>query len=372
MNLSSIRLLILVLSFLPLVAYSFQYNIKGYIKGVENQIVYLVDMGQNYYLNEAQLIIDSCLSVDGTFEFNGKKEYPTIASIKLPDITNQYRVFIIEEGDITIDGHIESLYKALVKGGEENDVYANRNKLTSRYTSKSNALVDSMSIANRGGERWSRFKNEYDKLYNARVAEELEFVKENKSSMVSLLVLHSLLKSIDIDTIHQYFDSLDPDIKISNDGRLLARRLKVIKELKIGSASPFFRIQNIGGQEITSDKYLGKLTVIDFWATWCIPCLEKLPELKEINEKYGKKINLISISIDRDIPLWKEVVKKKEMNWENLCDGLGSRSPVAIDFNIDSIPRLLILNENSIILYDSNSSNIRLSQFLEENIHISN
>lgn len=97
-----------------------------------------------------------------------------------------------------------------------------------------------------------------------------------------------------------------------------------------------------------------------------------MPELQEINKKYGKRINLISISIDRNIQLWKEVVKKEEMNWENLCDGLGSRSPVAIDFNIDSIPRLLVLNEKGIILYDSNSSDISLRQFLEENIPIHN
>jgi len=80
--------------------------------------------------------------------------------------------------------------------------------------------------------------------------------------------------------------------------------------------APDFQVTTIKGQKLSSGDLLGKVVVMDFWATWCPPCRASVPEIKELTKKYSSdKVVVLSVSADKDDGQWREFIAKKNMDW---------------------------------------------------------
>jgi thiol-disulfide isomerase/thioredoxin len=91
----------------------------------------------------------------------------------------------------------------------------------------------------------------------------------------------------------------------------------------------------------------GRVVVMDFWATWCPPCRESVPELKDLTRKYpSDRLVLISISADEDENSWKEFVAKKKMDWPQYRD---SDRAIMRAFGVHSFPTYLVMDGDGII-----------------------
>lgn len=73
---------------------------------------------------------------------------------------------------------------------------------------------------------------------------------------------------------------------------------------------PVAEVTNTDGKKIQLLDKIDKLTLIDYWATWCKPCIEEMPYLEEIKEKYNDKLDIVSISVDSHIKLWEKYFDK--------------------------------------------------------------
>ena len=94
-----------------------------------------------------------------------------------------------------------------------------------------------------------------------------------------------------------------------------------------------------------------KLIIVDFWATWCKPCLQSIPKLNELSKEFkNKNVGFIGISIDspRNISKVKPLVKAMKVEYPILLD---PNNEVMADFNITAIPTLLIINHKNDIVY---------------------
>lgn len=107
---------------------------------------------------------------------------------------------------------------------------------------------------------------------------------------------------------------------------------------------PDFKTKDISGQTLKLSEFKGKIVLLDFWATWCPPCRVEIPNLLEIYRQFkNKNFVLISVSLDRDIPLAKRFVKEKEMNWLHVIDRESSSS-IASLYEIEYIPATFIID----------------------------
>lgn len=107
---------------------------------------------------------------------------------------------------------------------------------------------------------------------------------------------------------------------------------------------PDFKTNDISGQTLKLSEFKGKIVLLDFWATWCPPCRVEIPNLLEIYRQFkNKNFVLISVSLDRDIPLAKQFVKEKEMNWLHVIDRESSSS-IASLYEIEYIPATFIID----------------------------
>ena len=92
---------------------------------------------------------------------------------------------------------------------------------------------------------------------------------------------------------------------------------------------PNGRILSQDSAVISIDKFKGKLLIIDFWATWCSPCLDEAPKFKELENKYeNHKIEFITISVDDEFSYWREYVNEHNWQTDNYWLGMKENEPL--------------------------------------------
>jgi len=118
---------------------------------------------------------------------------------------------------------------------------------------------------------------------------------------------------------------------------------------------PFFDVTcvNIEGKDVKLSQHAGKgkIILLDFWASWCKPCRQDFPMLKELHSKYKDKgFDIVSISIDTDINSWKKAIADEKLTWTQLVskENIGKESVRAI-YGTNSIPHTVLLDNNGMV-----------------------
>jgi len=129
------------------------------------------------------------------------------------------------------------------------------------------------------------------------------------------------------------------------------RALRYISQPDLARArmAPPFAITTADGQRVSLDDLAGKVVLLDFWATWCGPCREALPHIREIAKKFREQpLVVLSISLDTDEQKWKEFVAKNEMTWLQYRDD-GFTGPIAKGFGVNVIPHTFTIDADGVL-----------------------
>lgn len=125
--------------------------------------------------------------------------------------------------------------------------------------------------------------------------------------------------------------------------------------LKKGEPAPEIALPTPDGQIITLSSLKGKLVLIDFWASWCPPCVKEQPVLKALYEKQSKnvkagKLEILGVSIDKTKENWEKAIKRFKISWPQVSDLKFWKSPVTSDYGIEDLPFNVIVDEQGIVI----------------------
>lgn len=128
----------------------------------------------------------------------------------------------------------------------------------------------------------------------------------------------------------------------------LQLRIENAAKLAIGKIAPEFKAENLKGTIINLSDFSGNYVLLDFWATWCRPCRVENPKLVEIHQEFGEiGFDIISISIDKDIPTWESAIKEDGMKWNQI---LNSDYSIYKLYALSSLPSNFLLDSNGKII----------------------
>jgi len=116
---------------------------------------------------------------------------------------------------------------------------------------------------------------------------------------------------------------------------------------------PDFTLNDMNGKPVSALAFVkgNKITVIDFWASWCGPCRAEMPHVVELYKNYKDKgLGILGVSLDEDEQAWKTAVEKMDMKWQQVSDLKGWENAAAVMFGIQSIPFTMVLDSNGHLL----------------------
>jgi thiol-disulfide isomerase/thioredoxin len=128
--------------------------------------------------------------------------------------------------------------------------------------------------------------------------------------------------------------------------------MEVIKRLAIGGDPISFNVKDLEGKPLSIEKFKGKVVLLDFWATWCKPCIAEMPNVKRIYKQYQKEgFEIIGISLDRQKTPLENYIKKNDIKWPQFYDGAAWNNEIAKKYKVRSIPATFLLDRNGKIRY---------------------
>ncbi len=122
--------------------------------------------------------------------------------------------------------------------------------------------------------------------------------------------------------------------------------------MRIGAEAPTFNVADFKGQTVDLEKYKGKLTILNFWATWCDPCIQEFPKIKKMYGKFKDQgVQLIGISLDDDIEDLRGFTTQEGVDWPQIFDGKRWKGAVPSMYHVTVLPTFVALDRENKVRY---------------------
>ncbi|WP_298238100.1 TlpA disulfide reductase family protein [uncultured Algibacter sp.] len=299
---------------------------------------------------------DTAIVLDEKFSFEGVQTEPVLEYLFING-SEGFLPLIVENGDIAITIKKDSLGSSEITGTSNNEIYKAYNLKQIKLTNKIKKLSDDYRNANINNS--SDKQTIYESINNIRTEANdllLTFAKEHKDSDISVILLNEAIKtkSAELEPIESTFAGLSEELKTSTYGQKINNFIetqKRIKELEkatqIGSVAPNFSAKTPEGATLALNDIKGKVTLIDFWASWCGPCRRENPNVVKVyNEYHDKGLEIISVSLDRNgqKDRWLKAIKDDKMNWHHISNLQFWQDPIAKMYGVRGIPATFLLD----------------------------
>ncbi len=224
------------------------------------------------------------------------------------------------------------------------------------------------------GKEMSRFCNEnadslfkkdslimlFNKKWHNLQIKEIEFIKQHSSDYFSFWwfkdqVLPYTFRYAnstvsDFENLLNIYNTIFPStFKETAEGKQIMAKLNGKINTKMNYAAPNFEMRDVKGNTIKLSHFKGKYILLDFWATWCAPCMNERSFIKKIRDEYPEdQLVIISVSADVDFKRFEDVVKEKKMNWPNIY----GNNDLPLEFGVNVYPTIFLIDKDGILIFE--------------------
>ncbi len=337
------------------------FKVTGTFAGDDfnGKTVYLIDFNQEK--------IDSAKVENKQFKLKGSTV--DITDVCFIQYSEQYRpvVFFPEPG--SIEATIDSSFTPHIKGTTLNDSYQNFTDEVYKMIDSSMQLAETLNKDMEEGKITEQdFKNKQDEFLNEFRGKIYGFVKQNIQNPVGEFLFLDNYNYLSAEQSLELIPMMNPEFKSKESVQRAEKMAQAEAASGIGKSFIDVKGKSLDGKEVSLSDYAGKgkIVLIDFWASWCGPCIKTLPELVTTYQKYKNKgFEIVGISLDDDQQKWADATAKHKITWPQLSNLQGWTDEASQAYGINSIPSTILLDENGVII-EKNMDAKALDQKLAE------
>ncbi|MBF6608066.1 MAG: AhpC/TSA family protein [Flavobacterium sp.] len=304
--------------------------------------------------------VDTAKIENGKFKFTGTAFEPSMHSLTIDGETNK-SFLIVEDGEIDIEINKDSIFLNKISGTYNNEQLTEFSSQGREFQKKMqdfqqrNQATMVMAQNKNDTAAMSKLRADFQIIRDEMDASNEKYIREHPKAFISLLLISNMFRVFEpeMDKIETLYAGLDPEIKKTKAAVTLQKRIADFKKVGIGKAAPDFSAPNPEGKMVKFSESTGKVTIIDFWASWCGPCRIANPELVALyNDFHDKGLNIVGVSLDKpgESAKWKEAIAKDNLTWTQVSNLKFWDDPIAKQYNVQSIPQMFIVNEHGIIV----------------------
>jgi len=348
------------------------FTLKGSIQGATPLLkLYYTD-------SDGRQKQDSVRVREGRFSFQGNINEPTMAYLSGPsrvagmDDPHSVSIFL-EPTDMTITLPADNYKKAVITGSatqqeyealakEKEPIYKEMEPLSKEYAKAGEALRAAMkakkddTFIDTLRYRAAAIHDRFDPYFERAAQVDYAFFAAHPQSYVTAFELRFHTSSLTLDSLRMFYAGLGQTVQHSSYGKDLAGEIEKLEAGSPGSMAKDFTAKELNGNTLNLSSLKGKYVLIDFWASWCVPCRKSMPHVKELYALYkAKGFDVIAVADDdRDSTAWKKAMAKDGTgSWHNVLRGLdmtkaknGEKNDKDISekFGIHSLPTKILID----------------------------
>jgi thiol-disulfide isomerase/thioredoxin len=345
------------------------FVVSGELKGLAGKKVRV-----NYTRN-GRSKVDTLNTVSGdSFTWSGSFAEPQLVRIEVLDTSLYLRIgkaiapppplmFMLTNSSVQVEGDAKEIYKAKVSSTDkEMQVYeeyrswdiGNYEATWKLQQEQHRKTVTGDTAGN------ARLTAEMTALRKQNQRKRMEFIDGHPDAFASVLMMNSLILVMTNEDMQRRFETMTDRLKQSATGQALAVKIENNKFTAVGKPVVHFQQEGIDGLEVNTKNMAGKVVLLDFWGSWCVPCRKSHPELKAVYERYKERgFEIIGISNEavagtkskpEQIDRWKKAVEEDGIPWKQVLYD-PSINDIVKTYDINGYPtKILIDTQGKIVL----------------------
>lgn len=340
-----------------------RWQIDGEWETGEGKMVYLEKiLDSNQYRK-----VDSVVVNNGRFQFSGLLEIDrrrVVAGnnrieVLLDDTPVKVCVVVKESGE----GEKKTTYEDIeATGSQEQDILQKGKTLS--------MAKDMLQL----GSMFAMLKVKDDPGKLDSVARQMEYLNKEVDQRVkdlldsnvncyasAFIIGDFILSSYTYEEAARYYGQLTERVKLSAAGLWLEAKMGEASLVNVGGIAPEIALPDPDGRQLKLSALRGKYVLLDFWSSWCGPCLAEMPNIKAIYNKYHDRgFEIYGVSLDEKAELWQKAIREHGLSWLHVSSLKGWKCPVAQRYGIKAIPKMYLLDkEGHIIAMDLRGEALR-------------
>lgn len=354
-----------------------QFILKGKIEGSPSgkiSMSYTVFSDTN---SKWTTVYDTVAVKNGNFLFHGNINEPLNAYLSYDGKSTS---FCIEPTNMELYLLKENIEKFKLKGSstqDDADILASSTKelVDLRETlfaqlkpirQELNGMKENHPDYKKLSNKEEHLQRQMDSIGNLIAQKDIMFMRSHPNSALpvvsySILALNSR-GYLSLDSARIFFNHLPEQVRLSRSGIETNKYIQIVENVQVGKIAPDFKTQDMNGKMVHLSDFRGKSYVIlDFWASWCVPCIQGIPHTKQLYAKYHTKgFDVICISVDRSKNEWLAAIKKQDIsNWnqvlsvqshEKRSQGYINDEDIDAKYPTSPIPRYVLIDKTGTII----------------------
>ncbi len=300
---------------------------------------------------------DTVELANGKFEFSLKGSTPQELGVIRVDGVNGNVFYIYEDENIEVEVYPDSIRTSKITAGKHNQLMQDYLELMGKYRKQMLVFQNDLRAATVKEEKDKvmEIRKEMQSFEKQEMQKIKEFGDENAESVVGMVVYSDLInqKKVNNKELKEFYERSSKDVKDHVLGRMIKEKIATINATDIGAVAPDFKGPTPDGNELELHKSLQKLTLVDFWASWCKPCRVENPNIVSIYEDYKDKgFHVIGVSLDRQNQeqKWIQAIEADGLDWDHVSHLKFWKEPIALQYGVKSIPQAFLLDEDGVIV----------------------